>query len=89
MELKIRIVFDRKGCQVDMDEQAIEAIVADFRDQLEAMPVGEPPALAESVWHRTAQAAGTLTANLGGFLLLAVLLGGMAAAARIGWSLAG
>lgn len=80
-------MFDGKGSEVDRNERAIEAAVADFREQLEAFEFpGEPAA---GTLHRAASAAGTLLANVAGLLLLALLVGGFAAAARLGWELLG
>lgn len=72
---------------MDRNERAIEAAVADFREQLEAFTFpGEPAA---GTLRRALGAAGTLLANVAGLLLLALLVGGFAAAARLGWELLG
>lgn len=75
---------------MDRAERAIEAALADFRDQLEAWPYAEPPQPGEAgLLRRAARGAGTFAINLGGLLALALLVGITAGAARLGWELLG
>lgn len=71
---------------MDSDERAIEAAVADFRDQLDAFewPAPDPGRLT-----RATHAAGTLLSNVVGLALLAFVVGTFAAVARLGWEWVG
>lgn len=73
---------------MDGKERAIEAAVADFREQLEAFEFPGEPA-GPGLLGRAARAAGTLAANLGGLLAVLVVFGAVGAAVRFGWEIFG
>jgi hypothetical protein len=88
MQRKIRIVFDGKVGKVNRHERAIEAQLASFREAIEAASAGEHYAPEpEPLWQRLAAGIGGFLATLLGLLILAAIVGGLAAAARLGWEL--
>lgn len=88
VELKIRFVFDGKGSQVDNVEREFEAITAGIRDWAKAAagpayipPMPEP----DPLWKRATAGARNFLAVLLALVALAVIAGGISAAARLGW----
>ncbi|MFJ2952925.1 hypothetical protein ACIO8H_35735 [Streptomyces sp. NPDC087226] len=83
-------MFDRKAGNMGKRERAIEAEMARFRAQLDALsgPLPEPVA-SDPLWQRAAAGIGGFLLYLVGMILVATILGGLAAAARFGWEAIG
>lgn len=89
MKLKIRFVFDRKGCEVDGTEALFEDVRQTFNRRLAAALelADQPPA--PSRWHNALTTLGEFLLILGGLAATGLLLALLAFVVHTGWEMAG